>query len=176
EQKSHTYLAGTRAVPNPKRASAEAELLTLQRDDEEREAAVAQQVRRFVAAGQDVTRSLQSLEVCRERARETCEERYAKCVERAVDGGAEMKKATNQCKGGCEGLCASEERELARARKDASTVETQVQHAQGTREAGRRSVQRTRDALLRVPLTLEEPMHAEHIYDVTHHRRAVHAL
>src|SRR5690606_10147270 len=124
EQKSHTYLAGTRSVANPKRASAEAELLTLQRDDEEREAAVAQQVRRFVAAGQDVTRSLQSLEVCRERARESCEQRYAKCMEKAVDGGAEMRKAAEQCRGGCEGLCASEERELARARKDAATIET----------------------------------------------------
>lgn len=175
-QKSHTYLAGTRSVANPQRASAEAELLTLQRDDEEREAAVAQQVRRFVAAGQDVTRSMQSLEVCRERARESCEQRYAKCMEKAVDGGADMKKAGEQCRGGCDGMCASEERELARARRDASTIETQVQHAQATLEASRRQVQRTRDALLRLPLTLDEPMHAEHIYDVEHHRRGVHAL
>src|SRR5690606_17435346 len=60
--------------------------------------------------------------------------------------------------------------------KDAATIETQVQHAQATLEASRRQVQRTRDALLRLPLTLEEPMHAEHIYDVEHHRRGVHAL
>ena len=175
-QKSQTYLAGTRSVPNPERGQAEAALLSMQRDDEDREAQVNRQLRRLMEAGGEVNASLRTLDVCRERARGECESAVAACIAKETAAGSDGKAAAEACRGTCGDPCQAQARALEQVRSDSEAARSRLQSAQAGLEDSRRKVQRARDALLRIPATVEEPMHAEHVYDVENHVLSLHAL
>jgi tetratricopeptide (TPR) repeat protein len=179
-QRTKTYVAGTRAVVNGRRGEAEVALLELERDAQDLEAQSTQLLRNLLRASGEATQAQELLERCRERAREECAQAFADCARagRERQPGEKGEAAvTSACRADrCSAsVCAQEGQALSQRRGEAEQLRGQLERLQTALDQQRRKVERSRDAMVREPLTVEEPMEAEFIYDVELHRLKVHA-
>lgn len=175
-QKTQRYLAGNRSVPNPKRKQYEDKLLQSERTLEEVERKQAAALREYLRRQAELNTVRQTAERCRERERKTCLDLIQRCGEAA----SEMQRpgqvpeecnptacATRQC--------GQEEQLLAQNAAVVEQLEKKLDGALDQSESQRREVQRGRDLVFREPVTVDEPMYSDFVYDVQLHRLTVKA-
>jgi hypothetical protein len=175
-QRTQRYNAGNRSVPNPKRRQYEDNLLKAERTLEEVQRKQATALRDYLRRQAELNTVRQTAERCRERERKLCLELIQSCGYAA----SEMEKpgqipeecnpapcATRQC-GQEEQLLASNAGVVAQLEKvlDGSLEQVETQ---------RREVQRNRDLVFREPVTVDEPMFSDFVYDVELNRLTVKA-
>ncbi|WP_228530749.1 MULTISPECIES: outer membrane exchange accessory lipoprotein TraC [Myxococcaceae] len=193
-QRTKRYLAGMKAVPNPERKDFEGKLLQTERTLEDVERAESQALREYFKKGTELTAARTAAERCRERERRDCQRALEACGQlaqeatqvaaRAAAGGKAEKppaspdKVADVCSAarcGASAACADEEKALVQRQDVVHALEGELEDAQRKSELQRREVQRGRDAVYRTPLTVEQPMYADFVYDVETHRRVVKA-
>ncbi len=174
-QRSQRYLAGNRSVPNPRRKQFEDKLLQAERALEELERKQAATLRDYLRRQAELTTLRQAAERCRERERKACFEALRECGAAAQElekpGEVPEECATSRCAP----LCPQEEALLAQSSAAALQLEKLLDPALEKAELQRREVQRHRDAVFREPITVEEPMYSDFVYDVELHRLTVKA-
>jgi tetratricopeptide (TPR) repeat protein len=175
-QRSQRYMAGNRSVPNPRRKQYEDKLLQTERTLEEVDRKQAAALRDYLRRQAELTTVRQSAERCRERERKACLEVIRDCGEAA----SELERpgqVPGECNpAGCAGgMCQTEEALLAQNSAAVKELEKQLEAALDRQEQQRRDVQRGRDATFREPLTVEEPMYSDFVYDVEKHKLTVKA-
>lgn len=175
-QKTQRYLAGNRSVPNPRRRQFEEKLLQAERTLEEVERKQAAALRDYLRRQAELTTVRQSAERCRERERKACVKVIQDCGE-AVSEMAQVGQVPEECDPGrcATPQCAQEEGMLAQNATTVQQLEKQVDASLEKAELQRREVQRNRDVVFREPLTVEEPMYSDFVYDVERHRLTVKA-
>jgi tetratricopeptide (TPR) repeat protein len=175
-QRTQRYLAGNRSVPNPKRAKFEAALLKAERELEDVERKQAATLRDYLRQQADLVTLRQTTERCRERERKVCREIIQECGEAAqeLEKPGSMPEECNPARCGS-GECAQDEQLLAQKVAAVQASEKQLQAALEKAELQRREVQRHRDTVFREPLTVEEPMYSDFVYDVQLNRLTVKA-
>jgi tetratricopeptide (TPR) repeat protein len=191
-QRTKKYVAGTRAVPNPRRGQVETALLTQQRDTQELEAASNEQLRGLLRAGRETAQAQDAVERCREKSREACGRAFDTCAQAAasskpaVDPKADAKTqqaqqaqaaaAQAQVAQACraescgKAACTAEEGALTRRRGEEQAARDGLERTLAELDRMRRQVERARDTVVREPLTLEEPVEAEYVYEVEQHK------
>lgn len=175
-QKTQRYLAGNRSVPNPKRRQYEERLLQVERTLEEVERKQDGALREYLRRQAELTTVRQAAERCREREKKTCIEVIKDCGE-AVQEMSQLGQVPGECNpAACaQSQCGQEEGLLAQNFAAAQQLQKQVEAALEQAELQRREVQRNRDQVFREPLTVEEPMYSDFVYDVEKHRLTVKA-
>ncbi|NBD13723.1 MULTISPECIES: outer membrane exchange accessory lipoprotein TraC [Corallococcus] len=172
-QRSQRYLAGNRSVPNPKRGQYESKLLEAERTLEGVERKQAAVLREYLRAQVELGTLRDAAERCREREKRECRTALQECGEEA----REAKKPGSfpgECNPErCSGQCTQDEGLLSLKFKAARVLEVAVQVALDKAESQRVEVQRNRDAVFREPITVEEPMYSDFVYDVQLHRLTV---
>ncbi|MCP3102121.1 TetR family transcriptional regulator [Myxococcus sp. K15C18031901] len=174
QQKTQRYLAGKTSVPNPRRAGFETKLLHAERTLEEVERKQAAVLREYLRLQGELTTLREGAERCRDRERRECLEALQECGEAARDA-----EKPGQVPGECNpsrcasGLCAKEEQLFAQKVIAVKEREKLLEVALDKSEGQRTEVQRNRDTVFREPVTVEEPMYSEFVYDVQLHRLTV---
>ena len=173
-QRTQRYLAGTRSIPNPRRANFEGALLKAERTLEEIERKQAASLRGYLRLQAELLTVREGAERCRERERRECREALQECGEAAREA-----KKPGQLPGECNparcasGVCAQEEQLLVQKAQAVKEAEKTLEAALDTSEAQRIEVQRQRDTAFREPVTVDEPMYSDFVYDVQLHRLTV---
>jgi tetratricopeptide (TPR) repeat protein len=175
-QKTQRYLAGNRSVPNPRRRQFEEKLLQSERTLEDVERKQAAALRDYLRRSAELTTVRQSAERCRERERKGCVKVIQECAE-SVSEMSKLGQVPEECDASrCAApQCAQEEGMLAQNATAVQQLEKQVESTLERAELQRREVQRNRDLVFREPLTVEEPMYSDFVYDVDRHRLTVKA-
>jgi tetratricopeptide (TPR) repeat protein len=175
-QRTQRYLAGNRSVPNPKRRQYEDRLLTAERTLEEVERKQAVALRDYLRRQAELNTVRQTAERCRERERKTCLEIIQRCGE-AVKEMDKPGRVPEECSpAACATRqCGQEEQLLAQNAAVVQQLEKQLDASLEQNEQQRREVQRGRDTMFREPVTVEEPMYSDFVYDVELHRLTVKA-
>jgi tetratricopeptide (TPR) repeat protein len=175
-QKTQRYLAGNRSVPNPRRRQFEEKLLQAERTLEDVERKQGAALRDYLRRQAELTTIRQSAERCRERERKACVKVIQECAE-AVSDMSQVGQVPEECAAtGCATpQCAQEEGLMAQNATVVLQLEKQVEATLEKAELQRREVQRNRDLVFREPLTVEEPMYSDFVYDVERHRLTVKA-
>ncbi|MDY7232245.1 outer membrane exchange accessory lipoprotein TraC [Hyalangium rubrum] len=177
-QKTQRYLAGNRSVPNPKRQQYEKQLLQTERTLEEVERKQDGALREYLRRQAELTTVRQAAERCREREKKTCVELIKDCGEAVQElSQSQVGQVPEECNpAGCAASqCGQEEGLLAQNFAAAQQLQKQVEAALEQAELQRREVQRNRDLVFREPLTVDEPMYSDFVYDVEKHRLTVKA-
>lgn len=176
-QRTQRYVAGNKSVPNPKRAKYEASLLKAERELEDVERQQAAVLRDYLRQQAELLTLRQGAERCRERERKACRETIQQCGEaaRALEKPGTMPAECNPSLCGGSGECVQDEQLYAQKAAAVQEGERQVQAMLEKAESQRREVQRGRDAVYREPLTVEEPMYSDFVYDVQLNRLTVKA-
>ncbi|MFL5345348.1 MAG: outer membrane exchange accessory lipoprotein TraC [Hyalangium sp.] len=175
-QRTQRYLAGNRSVPNPKRRQYEDKLLQSERTLEEVERKQAAALRDYLRRQAELNTVRQTAERCRERERKTCLDLIQRCGEAA----SELQKpgqVPEECNpAACATRqCGQEEQLLVTNAAVVQQLEKQLDTALEQSESQRREVQRGRDLVFREPVTVDEPMYSDFVYDVELHRLTVKA-
>jgi tetratricopeptide (TPR) repeat protein len=175
-QKTQRYLAGNRSVPNPRRRQFEDKLLQAERTLEDVERKQAAALRDYLRRSAELATVRQTAERCREREKKACVKVIQDCGE-AVRDMAQVGQVPEECDATrCAApQCAQEEGMLAQNVKAVEPLEKQVEATLEKAELQRREVQRNRDLVFREPITVEEPMYSDFVYDVELHRLTVKA-
>ncbi|XXF78919.1 outer membrane exchange accessory lipoprotein TraC [Myxococcaceae bacterium GXIMD 01537] len=175
-QRTQRYVVGNKSVPNPKRSKYEANLLRTERELEEVERRQAATLRDYLRLQSELTAQRQSTERCRERERKACREAIKECGEaaRELEKPGTLPEECNPalCGGG---ECVQEEQLLVQKVAAVVSSEKVLSAALEKAELQRRDVQRQRDLVYREPLTVDEPMHSDFVYDVQLNRITVKA-
>ncbi|RKH22637.1 outer membrane exchange accessory lipoprotein TraC [Corallococcus sp. CA031C] len=172
-QRTKRYLAGNRSVPNPKRGQFETKLLETERTLETVERKQAAVLREYLRAQMELGTLRDAAERCREREKRECREALVECGEEARDA-KKPGSIPGECNPErCSGQCTQDEGLMVQKAKAARVLETAVQVALDKAETQRTEVQRNRDAVFREPITVEEPMYSDFVYDVQLHRLTV---
>jgi len=173
-QRTHRYLAGNRSVPNPRRAGFEGKLLHAERTMEETDRRQATALREYLRMQAELLTVREGTERCRERERRECREALQECGEAAREA-----KKPGQLPSDCDpsrcasGACAQEEQLLVQKANAVKEKEKALEVALDKSEAQRIEVQRSRDTVFREPVTVEEPVYSDFVYDVQLHRLTV---
>jgi tetratricopeptide (TPR) repeat protein len=175
-QRSQRYMAGNRSVPNPRRRQYEEKLLQAERTLEEVDRKQAAVLRDYLRRQAELATVRQGAERCRERERKACLDVIRSCSKAA----SELKKpgqVPEECNPGlcAGGLCQQEESLLAQNNAAMRELEKQLEAALDQQELQRREVQRGRDTVFREPMTVDEPMYSDFVYDVEKHQLTVKA-
>ena len=176
-QRTQRYCAGNRSVPNPKRRQFEDKLLKAERTLEEVERKQAAALRDYLRRQAELNTVRQTAERCRERERKTCLE----LIQRVRRGGQRDGEARAGARASATPprcatrQCGQEEQLLAQNAAVVQQLEKQLEAALEQAEPQRREVQRGRDTVFREPVTVEEPMYSDFVYDVELHRLTVKA-
>lgn len=175
-QRSQRYLAGNRAVPNPKRASGEVKLRDVERNLEHAERVQDNALRDYLHQQAELRLARDAAERCREKQMRACRESMSECS-RTQAADQKAGKSTTPCDSSvCEEKgCAGEEKRLSERIDKTRSVQTALENSQGGTELLRREVQRSREALFREPVTVDEPMYSDFVFDVERHRLTVKA-
>ncbi|WP_224242922.1 outer membrane exchange accessory lipoprotein TraC [Hyalangium gracile] len=175
-QRSHRYLAGNRSVPNPRRRQYEDRLLQAERTMEEVERKQAGALREYLRRQAELNTVRQTAERCRERERKVCLELIQRCGEAASDL-EKPGQVPEECNpAGCATRqCGQEEQLLASNAAVVLQLEKQLDGMLEQAESQRREVTRSRDLVFREPMTVDEPMYSDFVYDVELHRLTVKA-
>jgi tetratricopeptide (TPR) repeat protein len=175
-QRSQRYVAGNKSVPNPKRTKAEAALLKVERELEDVERKQAATLRDYLRNQSELVTLRQATERCRERERKECRDIIAECGEAAseLEKPGTVPAECNPSRCGA-GMCAQEEQLLAQKVSATQEGEKVLQTVLDKAELARRDVQRHRDTVFREPLTVEEPLYSDFVYDVQLNRLTVKA-
>jgi tetratricopeptide (TPR) repeat protein len=175
-QKTQRYLAGNRSVPNPKRRQFEDRLLIAERTQEEVERKQAVALRDYLRRQAELNTVRQTAERCRERERKTCLEIIQQCGEAAKEQQqpGQMPEECNPTACATR-QCGQEEALLAQNAAVVAQLEKQLDASLEQSEQQRREVQRGRDTMFREPVTVEEPMYSDFVYDVEKHKLTVKA-
>lgn len=175
-QKTQRYLAGNRSVPNPRRRQFEERLLQAERTLEDVERSQGNALRDYLRRQAELTTVRQAAERCRERERKSCVKVIQECGEAVLElpqvGQVPEECNPSRC---ATAQCAQEEGMLAQNVAAAEQLQKQVEATLEKAELQRREVQRNRDLVFREPLTVEEPMYSDFVYDVDLHRLTVKA-
>ncbi|NVJ26350.1 MULTISPECIES: outer membrane exchange accessory lipoprotein TraC [Myxococcus] len=173
-QRSHRYLAGKTSVPNPRRAGFETKLLQAERSQEEVDRKQAAALREYLRMQTEMNLLRAGAERCRERERRECLEALQECGEAAREaekpGTLPGECSPARC---ASGLCAKEEQLLSQMVVAVKDRETKLEAALEKSEGQRIEVQRHRDTTFREPVTVEENMFSDFVYDVQMHRLTV---
>jgi tetratricopeptide (TPR) repeat protein len=184
-QRTQRYLAGNRSVPNPRRKQLEDRLLSAERTLEEMERKHAVSLREYLRRQTELNTVRQTAERCRERERQLCLQIIQQCGEaigtmEQEQSGTEQEQ-TWQVPEQCNPTpcatrqCGAEEQILATNAAVVQQLEKQLDTTLDQTEGQRREVQRGRDAFFREPITVEEPMYSDFVYDVDLNRLTVKA-
>lgn len=175
-QRTQRYVAGNKSVPNPKRNKAEATLLKVERELEDVERKQSATLRDYLRQQAELLTLRQSTERCREREKKVCREIIQQCGEAASElekpGTVPQECNASRCGSG---ECVQEEQALAQKVAAVQEGEKVLQSALEKAELQRRDVQRNRDTVFREPLTVEEPLYSDFVYDVNLNRLTVKA-
>ncbi|MBU8898858.1 TetR family transcriptional regulator [Corallococcus sp. M34] len=173
-QRSQRYLAGNRSVPNPRRAQFENKLLQTERGLEDVERKQAAALRDYLRFQGELATLRDAAERCREREKRECRKALQECGEAAREaqkpGNLPSECEAARCAGG---QCSQDEGLMAAKALAAAAQEKALQAALDKAEQQRSEVQRHRDAVYREPVTVEEPMYSDFVYDVQLHRLTV---
>ncbi|WP_224363829.1 outer membrane exchange accessory lipoprotein TraC [Hyalangium versicolor] len=175
-QRSQRYLAGNRSVPNPRRRQYEDKLLQSERTMEEVERKQAVALRDYLRRQAELNTVRQTAERCRERERQAC----LKLIQQCGDAASEQEKpgsVPEECNpSACATRqCGQEEQLLASNAAVVQQLEKVLDGSLEQSENQRRDVQRNRDLVFREPMTVEEPMYSDFVFDVELHRLTVKA-
>ncbi|HYI00828.1 outer membrane exchange accessory lipoprotein TraC [Hyalangium sp.] len=175
-QRTQRYLAGNRSVPNPRRRQYEDRLLGAERTLEEVERKQATALRDYLRRQAELNTVRQTAERCRERERKLCLEIIQRCSE-AISQMEQPGEVPEECNpAGCaQRQCGQEEQLLAQNSVVVQQLEKLLDTTLEQKETQRREVQRGRDTVFREPVTVEEPMYSDFVYDVDLHRLTVKA-
>ncbi len=175
-QRTQRYMAGNRSVPNPRRKQLEDRLLNAERTQEEMERKHAVSLRDYLRRQADLNTVRQTAERCRERERQLCLQIIQRCGD-AIGNMEQPGQVPEECNPApCAARqCGQEEQMLAQNTAVVLQLEKQLDVALDQAEAQRREVQRGRDAFFREPITVEEPMYSDFVYDVELNRLTVKA-
>ncbi|MCP3058867.1 TetR family transcriptional regulator [Myxococcus sp. K38C18041901] len=173
-QRSHRYLAGKTSVPNPRRTGFETKLLQAERTQEEVDRKQAQALREYLRLQTELNLLRAGTERCRERERRECLEALKECGEAAREaekpGTLPGECSPARC---ASSSCAKEEQALVVLLLAVKAKESMLESALEKSETQRIEVQRHRDTTFREPITVEEPMFSDFVYDVQLHRLTV---
>ncbi|AGC42162.1 hypothetical protein MYSTI_00813 [Myxococcus stipitatus DSM 14675] len=173
-QRSHRYLAGKMSVPNPRRAGFETKLLQAERHQEEVDRKQAAALREYLRFQAELTTLREGAERCRDRERRECLDALRECGEAAMDAKSPGQLPSDCSPARCaSGLCAKEEQLLTQKVFAVKEKEKQLEAALERAETQRVDVRRHRDTVFREPVTVEEPMYSDFVYDVQMHRLTV---
>jgi tetratricopeptide (TPR) repeat protein len=172
-QKSQRYLAGNRSVPNPKRGQFESKLLESERTLEGVERKQAAVLREYLRAQIELGTLRDAAERCREREKRECRAAIQECGEEARNAKSPGKLPGECDPERCSGQCTQDEGLMSQKSKATRVLEAAVQVSLDKAEAQRVEVQRNRDSVFREPMTVEEPMYSDFVYDVQTHRLTV---
>ncbi|WP_426756879.1 outer membrane exchange accessory lipoprotein TraC [Myxococcus sp. Y35] len=173
-QRTQRYLAGNRSVPNPRRAGFEGKLLQAERTLEDVERKQATALREYLRMQAELSMVRVAAERCRERERRECREALQECGEaaREVSGPGQFPSECNPKR--CDSkACVAEEVLLVAKAAASLEKEKALEAALDKAEAQRTQVQRHRDTTFREPITVEEPMYSDFVFDVQLHRLTV---
>lgn len=175
-QRTQRYLAGNRSVPNPRRKQLEDRLLSAERKLEEMERKHAVALRDYLRRQAELNTVRQTAERCRERERQLCLQIIQQCGE-AIGDIEKPGQVPEECNPApcATRQCGQEEQILAQNAAVVQQLEKQLDPALDQTEGQRREVQRGRDAFFREPITVEEPMYSDFVYDVDLNRLTVKA-
>jgi tetratricopeptide (TPR) repeat protein len=175
-QKTQRYLAGNRSVPNPRRRQFEERLLQAERTLEDVDRKQAAALREYLRRSAELSTVRQAAERCREREKKTCVKAIQECAS-AVRDISKPGEVPEECDASrcATPLCPQEEGMLAQNATVVAQLEKQVEATLEKAELQQREVQRHRDQVFREPLTVEEPMYSDFVYDVELHRLTVKA-
>ncbi|QDE88152.1 TetR family transcriptional regulator [Myxococcus xanthus] len=173
-QRTQRYLAGNRSVPNPRRGGFETQLLKAERTLEDVERKQAAALREYLRMQAELSMVRVAAERCRERERRQCREALQDCGEaaREVSGPGQFPSECNPSR--CDNkACVAEEVLLVAKAAASLQKEKALEEALDKSEGQRTQVQRHRDATFREPITVEEPMYSDFVFDVQLHRLTV---
>ncbi len=173
-QRTQRYLAGNRAVPNPRRAGFEGKLLQAERTLEDVERKQATALREYLRMQSELTMVRVAAERCRERERRECRDALKDCGEaaRELSRPGQFPSECNPSR--CDArACSAEELLLVAKVAAALDKEKALEAALDKAEGQRTQVQRHRDTTFREPITVEEPMYSDFVFDVQLHRLTV---
>lgn len=173
-QRTQRYLAGNRSVPNPRRGGFETQLLKAERTLEDVERKQAAALREYLRMQAELSMVRVAAERCRERERRQCREALQDCGEaaREVSGPGQFPSECNPSR--CDNkACVAEEVLLVAKAAASLQKEKALEEALDKSEGQRTRVQRHRDATFREPITVEEPMYSDFVFDVQLHRLTV---
>jgi len=173
-QRTQRYLAGNRAVPNPRRAGFEGKLLQAERTLEDVERKQATALREYLRMQSELTMVRVAAERCRERERRECRDALKECGEaaRELSRPGQFPSECNPSR--CDArACSAEELLLVAKVAAALDKEKALEAALDKAEGQRTQVQRHRDTTFREPITVEEPMYSDFVFDVQLHRLTV---
>ncbi|AEI62879.1 outer membrane exchange accessory lipoprotein TraC [Corallococcus macrosporus] len=173
-QRTQRYLAGNRSVPNPRRSGFEGKLLQAERALEDVERKQAAALREYLRMQAELGMVRVSAERCRERERRECREALHECGEaaREVSGPGQFPSECDPKR--CDTkACVAEEVLLVAKAAASLEKEKALEAALDKAEAQRTQVQRHRDTTFREPITVEEPMYSDFVFDVQLHRLTV---
>jgi tetratricopeptide (TPR) repeat protein len=175
-QRTQRYMAGNRSVPNPRRKQLEDRLLSAERSLEEMERKHAVSLRDYLRRQAELNTVRQTAERCRERERQLCLKIIRSCGE-AIGDMKQPGQVPEECNPApcATRQCGQEEQILAQNAAVVAQLEKQLDAALEQAENQRREVQRGRDAFFREPITVEEPMYSDFVYDVELNRLTVKA-
>jgi tetratricopeptide (TPR) repeat protein len=175
-QRTQRYMAGNRSVPNPKRKQYEDKLLQAERTLEEVERKQAVGLREYLRRQAELNNVRQTAERCRERERKVCLELIQRCGA-AVSQLEKPGEVPEECNSApcATRQCGAEEQILSQNATVVDRLEKQLDGALEQSEAQRREVQRGRDLVFREPMTVDEPMYSDFVYDVQLNRLTVKA-
>lgn len=178
-QKTQRYLAGMKAVQNPERAKNEQQLLLAERQFEQVGDDFSSALRRYSDAQAAVDRARDGYDRCAadavsacQRTIDDCRAESVKLINEAVNGDPNQPKATpNPCqKVDCSlDTCTHDRSNVTTAEKEQSDRRRAMEAAANNVDRQRREIQRLRDLVYRTPLTVEEPMYSDFVYDVDVH-------
>ncbi len=172
-QRTQRYLAGNRSVPNPRRAGFEGKLLQSERALEDVERKQATALREYLRMQAELNMVRVAAERCRERERRECREALQECGEAARETRrGEFPSECNPSRCNAKS-CVAEELLLVAKVAASLDKEKALEAALDKAEAQRTEVQRHRDTTFREPITVEEPMYSEFVFDVQLHRLTV---
>lgn len=187
-QRTQRYLAGNRSVPNPRRKQLEDRLLNAERTLEEMERKHAVSLREYLRRQSELNTVRQTAERCRERERQLCLQIIQQCgdaistmqqpgEQSGEQPGEQPWQVPEQCNPApcATRQCGAEEQILATNAAVVQQLEKQLDTTLDETEGQRREVQRGRDAFFREPITVEEPMYSDFVYDVDLNRLTVKA-
>jgi tetratricopeptide (TPR) repeat protein len=180
-QRTQRYLAGNRSVPNPRRKQLEDRLLSAERTLEEMERKHAVALRDYLRRQAELNTVRQTAERCRERERQLCLQIIQQCGDAIGNmeqpGPEQPAQVPEECNPApcATRQCGQEEQILAQNAAVVQQLEKQLDTALDQAEGQRREVQRGRDAFFREPITVEEPMYSDFVYDVDLNRLTVKA-
>lgn len=186
-QRTKKYLAGMKAVPNPERAKNEAKLLEAERRLEEIDDSFMASLRKYTDAQNAVDRARDAADRCTadaladcQRALDDCKEEAALIAAKAVSAATAAAQQPNpqgpppipqmcvkmECSAG---NCGQPKENVLVAEREQSSRRVALEGAATSVDRQHREIQRLRDLVYRTPLTVEQPMYSDFVYDIDVH-------